>query len=377
MTFFVFVAGNAKTDLRPLQGHCPLKMPGNKQVKTLLSIVLATCLCLYTFLSMQPVRKRVMLSSVSIKGITHKEGEISNGLENSVSTNRRFHSLRPRTVLTIKNAANCPDCNDRNHGLKMQSSALTMGELDAQLRKHVQLNSEQKYLSLFRPKFQDRQVAVLSKIMAAFDKLMVENGMTYFLYGGSLIGSFRHHGLIPWDDDADVMVSFSNRLRLHRLLETLDPHFSVSFHPVHYWKLYHKAGEEIQGFPWKWPFLDIFFYDQNETHIWDTAPQYTHQFTFSKSTVFPPRRRPFMGMSMFGPNDPQTVMSQRYNISECSSGGYVHRWERRLRSTIVPCSWLHRVFPFVDRVYMNGGCNETLVYRGKIIGVYFDWGVQC
>ncbi|KAK3760462.1 hypothetical protein RRG08_011174 [Elysia crispata] len=206
---------------------------------------------------------------------------------------------------------------------------------------------------------------------------MSENGMTYFLYGGSLIGSYRHHGLIPWDDDADVIMSFSQRLHLYRLLESLDMDIRVSFHPVHYWKLYHKDGEVIRGMPWKYPFLDIFFYDQNETHLWDIAPQYRDQFIFSKAAIFPLRQRPFMGLSVFVPKDIKTVMSTGYKISECHSGDYVHRWERDTRSTIVPCSWLLHLFPFVERVYMNGGCNETLWYKGKPVGVFFDWDVMC
>ena len=44
-------------------------------------------------------------------------------------------------------------------------------------------------------------------ILLEFDKICEENGLDYFLGGGSAIGAARHQGFIPWDDDIDVNMS--------------------------------------------------------------------------------------------------------------------------------------------------------------------------
>ena len=41
-------------------------------------------------------------------------------------------------------------------------------------------------------------------ILEEFDRFCRAYGLSYSLAGGTLIGAFRHHGFIPWDDDIDV-----------------------------------------------------------------------------------------------------------------------------------------------------------------------------
>lgn len=41
------------------------------------------------------------------------------------------------------------------------------------------------------------------EIMKAFDRVCRENGLHYYMLGGTMLGAVRHNGFIPWDDDAD------------------------------------------------------------------------------------------------------------------------------------------------------------------------------
>ena len=44
----------------------------------------------------------------------------------------------------------------------------------------------------------------LLPMLAWFHKFCVENGLRYYLLGGTMLGAARHNGFIPWDDDIDV-----------------------------------------------------------------------------------------------------------------------------------------------------------------------------
>ena len=62
-------------------------------------------------------------------------------------------------------------------------------------------------------KAQLRMVEILKEV----DKICRRHNIPYYLEGGTLLGAIRHHGFIPWDDDADIMLTRKewNELKKH------------------------------------------------------------------------------------------------------------------------------------------------------------------
>lgn len=56
-------------------------------------------------------------------------------------------------------------------------------------------------------------------IMKFIDKLCRENGIIYYIMGGTALGAIRHGGFIPWDDDLDIFMTPQEYRKFKSLLE--------------------------------------------------------------------------------------------------------------------------------------------------------------
>ena len=62
----------------------------------------------------------------------------------------------------------------------------------------------------------------LYNMLEWFHNFCADNGIRYFLIGGTLLGAVRHKGFIPWDDDIDVGLPRSDYNRLAELMANVD-----------------------------------------------------------------------------------------------------------------------------------------------------------
>lgn len=55
--------------------------------------------------------------------------------------------------------------------------------------------------------------------MKYIDKLCRENGIEYYIMGGTALGAIRHGGFIPWDDDLDIFMTPDEYAKFKKVFE--------------------------------------------------------------------------------------------------------------------------------------------------------------
>jgi len=193
----------------------------------------------------------------------------------------------------------------------------------------------------FEPIITDAEFSQLMELMGTFVRACEEHSLFYILYSGTLVGSFRHSGMIPWDDDVDVLMRAQDRARIADVLGRM-PGYRLHAPEHMQWKFYSERHSNKNH----WPYIDLFFYTHNSTHLWD---MHYSQYVFDKTDVFPVSRQPFFTFKPVGPGNVRAFLSKMYDIGLCVTSSFSHKHEKHVPTNTlsVPCGKLVPFFPFV------------------------------
>ena len=273
----------------------------------------------------------------------------------------------------------CKSLSNDNHKIReiiqsnnnREDASKTREDLENIKRKEISAlqGDSRQHPKRFLPKITLEEHAIQMELISVVTKTAEEANLTYFLYAGSLLGSYHHHGAIPWDDDVDIIFDRSDKYKVRDALKSVEEKGYILKTPngdllenKWQWKIYPRdTGRWVYEIPNRqhhWPFVDIFFFRGNSSHI--RCEKYDN--TVKRSCVFPLVRRPYGDMMLPAPCNPAKFMVE-YDIYQCKT----HEWDHRMESRTpgknrgeVQCCKLFPFFPFVSRTINKTHVRETL-----------------
>ena len=163
------------------------------------------------------------------------------------------------------------------------------------------------------------QAKELYHIMYDFDRFCQDYGIDYWICCGTLIGAARHGGLIPWDDDSDVMMTPSTYKALKKMGPEMRPYNVGIVYEADFGNLMKivRPNKPPMGpdKPWSFPWIDVFVTIKRGDKyslkkMWRRRP--SKPFYITEKELFPIRRMKFGHYDVNAPNDYRSDLVRNY-----------------------------------------------------------------
>ncbi len=157
-----------------------------------------------------------------VYNVASQELSLADFKEEIYKSYQRHFSLEKQLSANIKHSYNCLNCLKFN-SLKNENKT----DLSAAVKHVVSYITGLEYdtsdnVAFYRGRIEQIQ-AVEIEMLKVIDKICVDNGIKYFLAGGSLLGAVRTGGAIPWDDDLDIGILREDYEKFRKVCKTQLP----------------------------------------------------------------------------------------------------------------------------------------------------------
>ena len=154
----------------------------------------------------------VLAANMDIKNFAYRYLNDSSGVIFAVTVNERLIPFDDRVKILIA-SEEYPAIKERLEGLGYKEDIHFYKVCD-----FFDEEIENMFKGKMRMSLKEIQ-EVEKDILSYVDKLCRKHGLRYWVCGGTLLGTIRHKGFIPWDDDADIFLPWKDYQRLIEIFE--------------------------------------------------------------------------------------------------------------------------------------------------------------
>ena len=192
----------------------------------------------------------------------------------------------------------------------------------------------------------EHQHKTLLTMYQTLSPLLLELNIQYWFHAGSLLGSIRHKGIIPWDDDIDLAIVKTKDIEekiknLSILVDTYD----LCIKPASFgYQVYYKNYKNIHA-----PHIDLFVFSRYNNKLLQTnlAQQTWPNEWYYENEIYPLKYTSFNGIYVPIPNN------------------YLHFLQRAYGQN---CLTEYRIFSFHTRSDYYDYIDSTILYLFNYIG---------
>ena len=250
----------------------------------------------------------------------------------------------------------------------MQLSDFTLNSIKREDKYNWSSSGELNKYKQFAPAFNSTEYEWFMELIRTFKRQCEAYNITYMTTAGSVLGAYRYHGFVPWDDDFDVQVNVSQKQNLIYALSGV-PGYTLKTSQNYQWKFYSHTFGQRTPFVWNWPFVDIFFFEVNATHLLDVTHK-TPEYIYPRSKILPLQCEIFENLILPVPFDMEAYLTQRYEMKNpCKSNHWDHKRERgpKLPLIRIPCTLLNNVYAVVHCFKIEDDSYEELRLGNKTL----------